>query len=114
MTSHAMGSDVGQSPSLVNKYCKAVKRGSKLPMLAKMTPNIGDMNEVALAALEGGADGIAAINTVNLFAMLILKIMLAFQWLMENRLFQVIQVRLLNRLHCALLLKCIMMKSLRV
>lgn len=35
MTSHAMGSDVGQSPSLVNKYCKAVKRGSKLPMLAK-------------------------------------------------------------------------------
>lgn len=65
MTSHAMGSDVGQSPSLVNKYCKAVKRGSKLPMLAKMTPNIGDMNEVALAALEGGADGIAAINTVK-------------------------------------------------
>lgn len=65
MTSHAMGSDVGQSPELVNKYCKAVKRGSKLPMLAKMTPNIGNMNEVALSALNGGADGIAAINTVK-------------------------------------------------
>lgn len=65
MTSHAMGSDVGQNPELVKKYCKAVKRGSKLPMLAKMTPNIGDMNEVALASLEGGADGIAAINTVK-------------------------------------------------
>lgn len=34
-------------------------------MLAKMTPNIGDMCEVALAAKRGGADGIAAINTVK-------------------------------------------------
>lgn len=65
MTSHAMGSDVGQSPELVEKYCRAVKRGSTLPMLAKMTPNIGDMCEVALAAKRGGADGIAAINTVK-------------------------------------------------
>lgn len=65
MTSHAMGSDVGQSPELVEKYCRAVKRGSSLPMLAKMTPNIGDMCEVALAAKHGGADGIATINTVK-------------------------------------------------
>lgn len=65
MTSHAMGSDVGQSPELVEKYCRAVKRGSSLPMLAKMTPNIGDMCEVALAAKRGGADGIATINTVK-------------------------------------------------
>lgn len=42
-----------------------MKRGSTLPMLAKMTPNIGDMCEVALAAKRGGADGIAAINTVK-------------------------------------------------
>lgn len=34
-------------------------------MLAKMTPNIGDMCEVALAAKRGGADGIATINTVK-------------------------------------------------
>lgn len=65
MTSHAMGSDVGQSPELVALYCKAVKRGSKLPMLAKMTPNIGDMCEVAIAAKNAGADGIAAINTIK-------------------------------------------------
>lgn len=68
MTSHAMGSDVGQSPELVAKYCKAVKRGSKLPLLAKMTPNIGDMNEVAIAAKNAGADGIATINTVKSIA----------------------------------------------
>lgn len=65
MTSHAMGSDVGQSPELVKKYCLAVKRGSKLPMIAKMTPNLADMNDVAYAAIEGGADGISAINTVK-------------------------------------------------
>jgi dihydropyrimidine dehydrogenase (NAD+) subunit PreA len=65
MTSHDMGSDVGQNPELVKKYCAAVKRGSKLPVLAKMTPNITKMAVPARAAIEGGADGIAAINTVK-------------------------------------------------
>lgn len=65
MTSHAMGSDVGQSPELVKKYCQAVKRGTSLPFLAKMTPNIGDMTVPAIASVEGGATGIAAINTVK-------------------------------------------------
>ncbi|MCL6269402.1 NAD-dependent dihydropyrimidine dehydrogenase subunit PreA [Sansalvadorimonas sp. 2012CJ34-2] len=65
MTSHAMGSDVGSSPDLCRRYCQAVKRGSKLPVLAKMTPNVTDMCEVAIASIEGGADGIAAINTVK-------------------------------------------------
>ncbi|MEG0034492.1 MAG: NAD-dependent dihydropyrimidine dehydrogenase subunit PreA [Bacilli bacterium] len=65
MTSHAMGSDVGQDPALVKKYCEAVKRGTTLPVLAKMTPNTGSMIPAAKGALEGGADGIAAINTVK-------------------------------------------------
>jgi len=65
MTSHAMGSDVGSSPELCQKYCTAVRRGSKLPFMAKMTPNITDMVPVAKACLDGGADGIAAINTVK-------------------------------------------------
>ncbi|MCR4820482.1 MAG: NAD-dependent dihydropyrimidine dehydrogenase subunit PreA, partial [Elusimicrobiales bacterium] len=65
MTSHAMGSDVGSNPELCRKYCAAVKRGSKLPMMAKMTPNIMDMVPVAKACLEGGADGISAINTIK-------------------------------------------------
>ena len=65
MTSHAMGSDVGTNPELCRAFCQAVKRGSKLPMMAKMTPNITDMVPVAKACLEGGADGIAAINTIK-------------------------------------------------
>ncbi len=65
MTSHAMGSDVGSNAKLCAKYCKAVKKGSSLPVMAKMTPNITDMSEVAKACLKAGADGIAAINTVK-------------------------------------------------
>lgn len=65
MTSHAMGSDVGSNPELCYQYSKAVRAGTHLPILAKMTPNVTDMTEVALRSLEGGADGIAAINTVK-------------------------------------------------
>lgn len=65
MTSHEMGSDVGTNPPLVKKYCQAVRRGSDLPMMAKMTPNLEDMVPAAKAALAGGADGIATINTVK-------------------------------------------------
>lgn len=65
MTSHAMGSDVGSSPELCRKYCAAARRGSKLPIIAKMTPNITDMCEVAIASIAGGANAISAINTVK-------------------------------------------------
>ncbi len=65
MTSHAMGSDVGQNPELVKKYSAAVRRGTNLPVLAKMTPNIGNMEVPAIASIEGGATGIAAINTIK-------------------------------------------------
>src|SRR5699024_4094040 len=68
MTSHAMGSDVGANPELCKKYCRAVKKGSHLPVLAKMTPNITDMVPAAKGSLAGGADGIAAINTVKSIA----------------------------------------------
>jgi dihydropyrimidine dehydrogenase (NAD+) subunit PreA len=65
MTKSSMGSDVGQSAALVESYCRAVRQGTKLPILAKMTPNLGNMEEIAVAAIKGGADSIAAINTVK-------------------------------------------------
>lgn len=65
MTEKGMGSDVGQSPELVKKYTKLVRKGTTVPVLAKMTPNIGNMEIPAIAAAEGGADGIAAINTIK-------------------------------------------------
>ncbi len=65
MSGDGLGSDIGTNPDLVAAYVKAVKRGTSLPVLAKMTPNITNMEIPAAAALAAGADGLAAINTVK-------------------------------------------------
>lgn len=65
MTTHAMGSDVGTNPELVEKYSKAVSQATKVPFIAKMTPNITTMEIAALAAVRGGAKGVSAINTIK-------------------------------------------------
>jgi dihydropyrimidine dehydrogenase (NAD+) subunit PreA len=59
------GHHIGQQFSLISKYTAAAKRAVSIPVIAKMTPNITDMLPAALAAQEGGADGISAINTVR-------------------------------------------------
>ncbi|HCT64075.1 MAG TPA: NAD-dependent dihydropyrimidine dehydrogenase subunit PreA [Lachnospiraceae bacterium] len=65
MTGEGLGSDVGSNPELVRRYTQATRKGTKLPILAKMTPNITNMEIPAVAAVEAGADGIAAINTIK-------------------------------------------------
>ena len=60
-----MGSDVGQNPELVTYYTAFVKRAVHIPVIAKMTPNVGTMSPVALASHFAGADGISAINTIK-------------------------------------------------
>ena len=65
MTSHDMGSDVGTNPELVKKYSKAVSEMTKIPFIAKMTPNNKNMEEPARAAIEGGAASVSAINTIK-------------------------------------------------
>lgn len=65
MVGEGLGSDVGQNPELVRHYTRCVKKGTTLPVLAKMTPNLGNMEAPASAAVSGGADGIAAINTIK-------------------------------------------------
>jgi len=65
MAADGLGSDVGQNPDLVAAFTRAVRKGSSLPILAKMTPNLGNMEPPALAAIRGGATGIAAINTIK-------------------------------------------------
>ncbi len=65
MAANGLGSDVGQNPELVGAYTIAVRKGTDLPVLAKMTPNIGNMELPAIAAIKAGATGVAAINTVK-------------------------------------------------
>jgi dihydropyrimidine dehydrogenase (NAD+) subunit PreA len=77
MTSHAMGSDVGQNPDLVRDYSRAVSKETDLPVIAKMTPNIGNMEIPAIAAIEGGAKGVSAINTIKAITNIDLEFMTA-------------------------------------
>ncbi len=65
MVGEGLGSDVGTNLELVRKYTAATRRGTKLPVLAKMTPNITKMEEPAAEAIKAGADGLAAINTIK-------------------------------------------------
>ena len=65
MQEDGLGSDIGQIPELVEKYTRAAKRNTSIPVLAKLTPNVATMSPAAEAALRGGADGIATINTIK-------------------------------------------------
>ena len=65
MQEDGLGSDIGQVPELVEKFTRAAKRSTTIPVLAKLTPNVAVMSPAAEAALRGGADGIAAINTIK-------------------------------------------------
>ena len=65
MADGGLGSDIGQVPELVERFTRAARRGSDKPILAKLTPNVAFMSPAAEAARRGGADGIAAINTIK-------------------------------------------------
>ena len=65
MTKDGTGSDVGQIPELVEKYTRAVTSVVKIPVIAKLTPNVVAMSPAGIAAKKGGAKGIAAINTIK-------------------------------------------------
>lgn len=65
MKSGGLGSDIGQNNELVRLYTMIVKRSTKLPVIIKLTPNVTHIEEQAFAAKIGGADAIAAINTIK-------------------------------------------------
>lgn len=60
-----MGAAMGQDPDILEEVCGWVKGATKIPFWAKMTPNITHIEDPSRAALRGGADGIAAINTIR-------------------------------------------------
>ena len=65
MMEGGLGSDIGQVPELVERFTADARRGAKIPILAKLSPNVAKMSPAAEAARRGGADGIAAINTIK-------------------------------------------------
>jgi len=59
-----MGAAMGQDPERVQTVTAWVREVVDIPVWAKMTPNITDIRVPARAAKEGGANGVAAINTI--------------------------------------------------
>lgn len=59
------GMAMGQDPALVQEIVAAVKAAVDIPVIAKLTPNVPSIGEIASAAVAGGADGICAINTMG-------------------------------------------------
>lgn len=64
MTERKMGSEMGEHPDLTQEVTSWVTEVATIPVWAKMTPNITNIREPAMAAARGGAVGISAINTI--------------------------------------------------
>lgn len=62
-----VGTEIGHHPELVAKVTRAVRAMTKKRVFAKLSPNTEKLVEVARAALDAGADGLTAINTVKAF-----------------------------------------------
>lgn len=60
-----MGSAMGEDPELVKEVCGWVNQVAKVPVWAKMTPNVTRIEDPSLAAIDAGCDGISAINTIR-------------------------------------------------
>jgi dihydropyrimidine dehydrogenase (NAD+) subunit PreA len=65
MSERGMGSAVGQVPEYAEMLCTWVKEVARIPVLAKLTPNVTNIAEIGRAVKRGGADGISLINTIN-------------------------------------------------
>lgn len=58
------GISFGKEPGAVFEIVKHVKGVTKIPLVAKLTPEVRNIVEIAQAAHEGGADGLTLINTM--------------------------------------------------
>lgn len=62
---HEGGAAFGVKPESVYAVTKAVKAAARQPLIVKLTPNVADIVENALAAQEAGADALSMINTLT-------------------------------------------------
>ena len=65
MCERGMGSAVGQEPEVLKLIVSWVKEVATKPVIVKLTPNISDITDPAIAAKQGGGDAISLINTIQ-------------------------------------------------
>lgn len=62
------GVDYGTNPAMTAEVVSAVRNACDLPIIAKLTPNVTNVVEIAAAASEAGADALSLVNTFQGFA----------------------------------------------
>ena len=60
-----MGSAMGEDPEILREVVGWVMGAARKPVWAKMTPNVTRIEDPARAALQAGAAGLSAINTIR-------------------------------------------------
>ncbi len=60
-----LGSHFGQDAEMSAEVVREVKKSVSVPVIAKLTANVGDIVEVAQACEEAGCNAITAINTIK-------------------------------------------------
>ncbi|MGB5331016.1 MAG: NAD-dependent dihydropyrimidine dehydrogenase subunit PreA [Woeseiaceae bacterium] len=65
MSERGMGAAVGQVPEYIQMAAEWAKKAASVPVIVKLTPNVTNILPPAKAALDGGADAVSLINTIN-------------------------------------------------
>lgn len=61
---HGGGMSFGTDPKAAASVTEAVRKVTKKPIIIKLSPNVGDICEIARAVESAGADGVSLINTL--------------------------------------------------
>ena len=65
MSERGMGAAVGQVPDYIQMATEWATKAASVPVIVKLTPNVTNILPPAKAALDGGADAVSLINTIN-------------------------------------------------
>jgi dihydroorotate dehydrogenase (NAD+) catalytic subunit len=58
------GISFGKDPDMVHRIVKEVKAVTQIPLIAKLTPEVKNLREIAQAAYEAGVNGFTLLNTI--------------------------------------------------
>jgi dihydroorotate dehydrogenase (NAD+) catalytic subunit len=65
----ATGLDIGADPRQLREVVGECRASTRKPLIVKLTPNTADVGACAVAAEQGGADGLSLINTLRAMAL---------------------------------------------
>lgn len=61
------GEPLSTRPDTTEMITKKIRKLTKKPLIVKLSPNVGDIAEIARAAESAGADGISLVNSIHGF-----------------------------------------------